>query len=202
MNPNYQAIQFLTSAATLTETPEDKGIEIAFVGRSNAGKSSAINVLCRNKNLARTSKTPGRTQLLNFFSLDEQRRLVDLPGYGFAKVANHIKHQWQGVLAQYLEERDCLRGIVMMMDARHPFKNYDIQMLEWANHIELPVHILLTKSDKLKRNAMSSALLKTKKQLPTYHNNATIQLFSALKKTGIEEAHTVLNTWFTIPDEN
>ncbi len=202
MNPCYQQVQFLTSAARLSQAPKDEGIEVAFVGRSNAGKSSAINVLCRNKNLARTSKTPGRTQLLNFFSLNEQARLVDLPGYGFAKVANQVKQQWQGVLAQYLEERECLVGIMMMMDIRHPFKNYDIQMLEWANHIGLPVHILLTKADKLKKNAARNTLFKAKPQLSQYHNNASIQLFSALKKNGIDEAHLILDHWFFSTEKN
>ncbi len=198
MNPLYYQSRFLTSAANMSQLPPEGGLEIAFAGRSNAGKSSAINTLCQQKTLARTSKTPGRTQLINLFEVTEQRFLVDLPGYGFAKVAKSIKQQWQGVLAQYLEERESLIGIFMMMDSRHPFKNYDIQMLEWANHIGLPVHILLTKSDKLKKNAANNQLFKTKKELVDYHSNASIQLFSSLKKTGIDEAHSVLDQWLKI----
>ncbi len=196
MNPLYRQAEFLTSAAKLTQTPADEGYEVAFAGRSNAGKSSAINTLCDQKSLARTSKTPGRTQLLNFFALDEQRRIVDLPGYGYAKVAEGIKRDWQGALADYLEQRECLRGLMLMMDIRHPLKDYDRQMLDWANHISLSVHVLLTKSDKLKRGPASSTVLKVRAELHKLDPAFTVQAFSALKRTGVDQAHAKLDEWF------
>jgi len=198
MNQLYRQTAFLTSAAKLNQSPEDSGYEIAFAGRSNAGKSSAINCICDQKSLARTSKTPGRTQLLNFFEIDEHRRIVDLPGYGFAKVAESIKRQWQGTLAHYLEERDCLQGVFLMMDCRHPLKDIDRQMLEWAVGIDLPVHCLLTKSDKLKKGPAKAMLLEVRKHLKELGPNYTAQLFSSLKKTGVSEAHQKLDEWFDI----
>jgi len=198
MNKLYRQAAFLTSAAKLSQSPTDEGYEIAFAGRSNAGKSSAINCICDQKSLARTSKTPGRTQLLNFFSLDDERRIVDLPGYGFAKVSENIKRQWQGTLARYLEERQCLRGLFLMMDSRHPLKENDLQMLEWSSGIDLPVHILLTKSDKLKKGPASSSLLSVRKQIKTINTEFSAQLFSSLKKTGISEAHKKLDHWFEL----
>ena len=194
----YRRASFLVSAAKLSQTPPDAGFEVAFAGRSNAGKSSAINVLCDQKSLARTSKTPGRTQLLNFFALDDERRLVDLPGYGYAKVSVNIKQDWQGSLAQYLEQRQCLRGLMLMMDIRHPLKPYDIQMLDWARHIQLPVHVLLTKADKLKRGPATNNLLKVRKQLSEMGADFSVQLFSSLKRQGVAEAHQVLNSWFNL----
>jgi GTP-binding protein len=196
MNQRYRQAVFLTSAAKLKQSPPDQGFEIAFAGRSNAGKSSAINAICDQKALARTSKTPGRTQLLNFFSLDDDRRIVDLPGYGFAKVAENIKKQWQGTLADYLEHRQCLQGIFLMMDCRHPLKDNDRQMLEWAGHIGLPVHILLTKADKLKKGPAKSTLLDVRKSIVQISPDFSAQLFSSLKKTGLEEAHARLDQWF------
>jgi GTP-binding protein len=191
----YRRARFLTSAARLDQCPPDRGYEVAFAGRSNAGKSSAINTLCDQTGLARTSKTPGRTQLLNFFELDEQRRLVDLPGYGYAKVSIGIKQDWQGSLAHYLEQRQCLRGLILMMDVRHPLKDYDQQMLDWAAHIGLPVHVLLTKADKLKKGPASASLLKVRKHLETLDAGHTVQLFSSLKKTGLAQAFAVLDRW-------
>lgn len=197
MNPFYHQARFLTSAAKLSQAPEDTGMEIAFAGRSNAGKSSALNTLCGQKNLARTSKTPGRTQLLNFFSLDDDHRLVDLPGYGYAKVAERIKRQWQAELATYLESRRSLRGIVLLMDVRHPLKEFDLQMLEWSSGIDLPTHILLTKADKLKYGAASASLLQLRKALKSFRSDLiTAQLFSSLKRQGIDEAHSVLDRLF------
>ena len=196
MNTRYRQAAFITSAAKLSQSPPDEGHEIAFAGRSNAGKSSAINALCDQKALARTSRTPGRTQLLNFFAVDEQHRLVDLPGYGYAAVAESIKQTWQGALADYLENRQCLRGLVLVMDARHPLKDYDLQMLEWANHIGLPVHVLLTKVDKLNRQASSSALERVEGALREYSIDFSAQLFSSLKRWGIDEAHARLDQWF------
>lgn len=200
MNPYYHRAHFLTSAAKLSQSPADEGIEVAFAGRSNAGKSSALNTLCNQKSLARTSKTPGRTQLLNFFELDEQRRLVDLPGYGFAKVAEQVKRQWQNALADYIEHRECLRGMILLMDIRHPMKDFDLQMLEWNIHYGLPTHILLTKADKLKRGAASSTLLQVRKTFQD-HPEITVQLFSSLKKQGVDEAHRVLNSWFDLTQD-
>jgi len=200
MNPRYRQAAFLTSAAKLTQTPADEGFEVAFAGRSNAGKSSAINTLCDQKSLARTSKTPGRTQLLNFFAIDEQRRIVDLPGYGYAKVAEGIKREWQGALAAYLEKRQCLRGLMLMMDIRHPLKDYDLQMLEWADHIDLPVHVLLTKSDKLKRGPGQSTVLQVRRTLHGINGNFSVQAFSSLKRSGIDEAHAVLDRWYAFED--
>ncbi len=196
MNPYYHQARFLVSASRLDQCPPDSGVEVAFAGRSNAGKSSAINVLCQQKSLARTSKTPGRTQLINFFRLDDGRRLVDLPGYGYAKVAESVKREWQGALADYLERRRALCGIVLMMDARHPLKPFDRQMLEWARHIELPVHILLTKADKLKRGAAARALQQVRSEIGQYGPEVGAQLFSALKRQGIDQAHARLDAWF------
>ena len=196
MNKLYRQAAFITSAAKLNQSPPDEGHEIAFAGRSNAGKSSAINALCDQKALARTSRTPGRTQLLNFFSIDEQHRLVDLPGYGYAAVSENIKQTWQGALADYLEKRKCLRGLVLMMDARHPLKDYDIQMLEWANHIGLPVHVLLTKVDKLNRKQSGVALEEVESALAEFSIDFSAQLFSSLKRWGIDEAHAKLDQWF------
>jgi len=199
MNPYYHRAQFLKSAARLSQAPDDIGIEVAFAGRSNAGKSSALNTLCNQKSLARISKTPGRTQLLNFFELGDARRLVDLPGYGYAKVAEKIKREWQGALADYIEHRECLRGLILLMDVRHPLKDFDLQMLEWNIHSGLPTHILLTKADKLKRGAASTALLQVRKAFED-RPEITVQLFSSLKHQGIDTAHQVLDIWFNLDD--
>ena len=198
MNSNYFQASFITSAAKLSQSPEDTGYEIAFAGRSNAGKSSAINTLCQQTALARTSRTPGRTQLLNFFRVDDQRRLVDLPGYGYAAVAQDIKADWQGALADYLEKRECLRGVILMMDSRHPLKDYDIQMLEWANHIEIPVHVLLTKVDKLNRKEQAISLERVDAALKEFSLEFSVQLFSSLKRWGVDEAHEKLDQWFEL----
>jgi len=198
VNSNYFQASFITSAAKLSQSPEDTGYEIAFAGRSNAGKSSAINTLCQQTALARTSRTPGRTQLLNFFRIDDQRRLVDLPGYGYAAVAQDIKADWQGALADYLEKRECLRGVILMMDSRHPLKDYDIQMLEWANHIEIPVHVLLTKVDKLNRKEQAISLERVDAALKEFSLDFSVQLFSSLKRWGVDEAHEKLDQWFEL----
>lgn len=198
MNSTYFQASFVTSAAKLSQSPEDTGYEIAFAGRSNAGKSSAINTLCQQTALARTSRTPGRTQLLNFFRIDDQRRLVDLPGYGYAAVAQDIKADWQGALADYLEKRECLRGVILMMDSRHPLKDYDIQMLEWANHIEIPVHVLLTKVDKLNRKEQAISLERVDAALKEFSLEFSVQLFSSLKRWGVDEAHEKLDQWFEL----
>jgi GTP-binding protein len=198
MNPIYHQAKFLVSAAKLSQCPTDTGMEVAFAGRSNAGKSSALNALCQQKSLARTSKTPGRTQLLNFFSIDEKRHLVDLPGYGFAKVSEQVKQQWQQAMADYLENRQSLRGVILLADVRHPMKEFDRQMLEWSDHIGLPVHILLTKADKLKRGAAAKSLQQVRNEISQYGDRTSVQLFSSLKRQGIDEAHRVLDEWLEL----
>lgn len=196
LNNPYTQATFLKSAAKVQQLPAEDGYEVAFAGRSNAGKSSALNCLTGNKHLARTSKTPGRTQLLNVFIVkDEQHRLVDLPGYGYAKVAMQTKIDWQKNLAHYLEVRESLKGLVLLMDIRHPLKELDKTLLHWAVTQNLPVHILLTKVDKLSRNQIQLALQTVStycKALP----NVSWQPFSSLKKQGIETLVAVLNAWF------
>ena len=183
--------KFLLSAPTFKLCPEDTGFEVAF-----AGKSSAINTITHQKQLARSSKTPGRTQMINFFMVgDEQARIVDLPGYGYAAVPESMKIKWQKELEDYLVSRQSLAGLVLMTDIRHPLKYFDEQMLHWAKDGKLPVHVLLTKSDKLKRGAQKSALLATKKQLEVLDLPFSIQLFSALKKEGMDELALVLGDW-------
>lgn len=194
VNP-FRLASFLTSANKISQLPPDEGLEVAFAGRSNAGKSSALNALTDQRSLARTSKTPGRTQLINFFTIDEQRRLVDLPGYGYAKVPEAIKRHWQQVLAEYLQVRTCLRGLVLLMDIRHPLKEFDRQMLDWCASREMPVHILLTKADKLNRGPAGSALQQVRKVLKTEYPQATVQLFSSLDKQGLELAQEQLARW-------
>jgi len=196
MSNPYRQAHYTISATQLSELPEDGGIEVAFAGRSNAGKSSAINTITEQKSLARISKTPGRTQMINFFDIDDEHSLVDLPGYGYAKVPEKMKVRWQQTLGKYLETRKALRGLVLMMDVRHPLKNFDIQMIQWANHVELPVHVLLTKSDKLKSGAAKTALLQVQKELKQQNLTATIQLFSSHNQQGKSEAITQLNLWF------
>lgn len=198
-SPDYRRAHFLTSASKLSQCPEDSGWEVAFAGRSNAGKSSAINSLTENAKLARTSRTPGRTQLINFFSLSEQQRLVDLPGYGFAKVPLAVKREWTRQLENYLQKRQSLRGLVLLMDVRHPLQPFDQQMLSWAITGAMPVHILLTKADKLKNGPARSTLLQVQKELGQYGDLVSVQLFSALKHSGHKELITVLNTWLTEP---
>ena len=192
---NYHRATFQTSAPTLRECPPDVGAEVAFAGRSNAGKSSAINALTGNRKLARTSKTPGRTQLLNFFALDDRHRLVDLPGYGFAKVPLAVKQQWQRHLDAYLEQRLSLRGLVLLMDIRHPLQPFDNTLLEWARRGRMPVHVLLTKADKLNRGAAKSTLLQVRKQLQGQMENVSVQLFSSLDLQGLDELQAQLNGW-------
>ncbi len=194
---NYQTARFLISAPTLAQCPADSGAEVAFAGRSNAGKSSAINSLTRQKALARTSKTPGRTQLINHFSIgnDAERRLVDLPGYGYAKVPEKVKLEWQRHLSDYLQRRASLRGLVLVMDVRHPLTEFDQTMLGWADAQEMPVHILLTKADKLKRGAAASALQQVRSRLREWEDLVSIQLFSALKGQGIDTLEQRLDAW-------
>lgn len=194
---HYNSARFNTSAAKLHQCPPDTGAEVAFAGRSNAGKSSAINTLTNNQKLARTSKTPGRTQLINFFDLNiEGTRIVDLPGYGFAKVPLEMKLHWQKHLDDYLQKRECLRGVVLVMDIRHPMKEFDQMMIQWCKNTGMPLHVLLTKSDKLKKGPAQSALLKLKKELKgELGDNVSLQTFSALKKQGVEQLQLRLDSW-------
>ena len=198
--PNYRRATYLTSAAKLSQCPPDEGWEVAFAGRSNAGKSSAINSLTGNSKLAKTSRTPGRTQLINFFELSAQQRLVDLPGYGYAKVPLAIKREWTKQLENYLQQRRCLRGLILLMDVRHPLQAFDRQMLDWALAATMPVHILLTKADKLKKGPATSALLKLRAELEPHGRLVSAQLFSALKHSGHEQLLAVLDNWLTAVD--
>lgn len=195
---NFRQAQFFTSAPKLKDCPPDQGFEVAFAGRSNAGKSSAINTLTENKSLARTSKTPGRTQLINFFNLNEQQRLVDLPGYGFAKVPIEVKLKWQRHLEDYLRQRQSLQGLVLLMDCRHPLQEFDRMMLSWAESSNMPVHILLTKADKLKSGAAKNTFLKVRRELEPLADLVSIQLFSSLKRTGLPELRQVLSDWLAL----
>ena len=196
-NPFHTA-EFLTSAARVSQAPADIGHEAAFAGRSNAGKSSALNVITNHKGLARTSKTPGRTQLIKFFTITPNARLVDLPGYGYAKVPAEVKAQWERHLNAYLEQRQSLAGLILLMDVRHPLTDYDQKMLGWCQASDLQVHILLTKADKLKRGAAQNALLSVRRALGPIHANATVQLFSALDGTGLDEARAQLAAWLEL----
>jgi GTP-binding protein len=196
----YRGAQFETSAAKLTQLPADEGFEVAFAGRSNAGKSSAINKICSQKSLARTSKTPGRTQLINLFTLDDRRRLVDLPGYGYAKVSEDIKRRWQQTMEQYLATRQSLKGLILLMDVRHPLKDVDQQLLSWSWNVGMPTHVLLTKVDKLNRGPAQNTLLKVQKEISENDPEGltSIQLFSSPKGTGLEDVYVVLNEWFQL----
>lgn len=196
MTNHYQKAYFLLSVADGKQLPPDEGIEVAMVGRSNAGKSSVLNRITNSKALARVSKTPGRTQLVNLFEIDAERRLADLPGYGFAKVPLAAKLKWQKTVDAYISERQCLVGLVLVMDIRHPLKDLDLQLLEYCDARGLPVHILLNKADKLSKGAAASTLLAVKAALTDYRNSVTFQVFSALKGTGIKELHTLLDTWY------
>ncbi|WP_150046175.1 MULTISPECIES: ribosome biogenesis GTP-binding protein YihA/YsxC [Methylomonas] len=198
MNPLYYQARFVCSAPKLESAPADQGMEIAFAGRSNAGKSSAINTIVRQNALARVSKTPGRTQLLNFFEVDEQRRLVDLPGYGYAKVPEAVKRDWLKMMERYLQQRQALCGIVLVMDIRHPLTEFDWQMVRWCEHSRLPLHILLTKADKLNYGAAKNALLAVQNDLGQAQVEISLQLFSALAKTGVDDAHQILDEWFKL----
>lgn len=200
---NYTTARFLTSAPTLAQCPEDSGTEVAFAGRSNAGKSSAINALTHQKALARTSRTPGRTQLINYFGLmnGTSQRLVDLPGYGYAKVPEAVKLEWQHHLAGYLRGRHTLRGLVLLMDVRHPLTEFDQMMLGFADEREMPVHILLTKADKLKKGPANASLQKVRSQLREWEDLVSVQLFSALKKDGITTLSQRLDQWLALPKD-
>lgn len=201
---NFNKATYLKSAPSIRECPPEEGVEVAFAGRSNAGKSSAINTLANNGKLARTSKTPGRTQLINFFTLSDTQRIVDLPGYGYAKVSRDMKEQWQLYLSEYLQNRQCLQGLVLLMDIRHPLQDFDTTMLNWAGKGRMPVHILLTKADKLSRGQAGSVLLEVRKEMEKsgLSDLVTVQCFSSLKNTGIDTLKEKLQGWLApVSDE-
>ena len=196
-NPFRQA-QFLTSANRVSQLPADAGAEVAFAGRSNAGKSSALNAICDQHGLARTSKTPGRTQLLNVFSIgDETRRLIDLPGYGYAKVPEAMRLHWRGVMDTYLRTRVSLRGLVLVMDSRHPLREFDCDMLAFGAASGRPCHCLLTKADKLTHSERLRTLAGVRKMLADEFPHGTAQLFSSTAKTGLIEARGLITSWLT-----
>ncbi len=182
--------KFVLSANAVEQFLPDTGTEVAVAGRSNAGKSSAINVIVNRRQFARTSKTPGRTQLVNFFELRHGQRLVDLPGYGFAKVAESVRQHWGRLLSDYFQQRKSLSGLILVVDVRRQLGDFDRQMLSFASSMEVPVHVLLTKADKLKRGKAATALLEVNKELG---DSASVQLFSALRRHGVEEATAMLD---------
>lgn len=190
---------FFTTVAHVADLPVDSVAEVAFAGRSNAGKSSAINTIALHKRLAFVSKTPGRTQHLNFFKVGDQRFLVDLPGYGFAKAPLDQQRGWQSLIGGYLASRPPLRGLVLIMDARHPFTDLDIQLLEWFRVSGKPVHILLSKSDKLNRSECSLTLMKARALLAEMGVDGSAQLFSSPKRVGVDEAEAVIRQWLDLP---
>ncbi len=201
LDPNLKLLRtayFLQSAASLEQCPPDIGFEVAFVGRSNAGKSSVLNRVTDNKSLARTSKTPGRTQLLNFFSLDDSRRLVDLPGYGFAKVAAKTQRGWEAEMARYLDQRKSLKGLVLVMDVRHPLQDMDRNFIAWSCQSGVPVRALLNKADKLGRGQAKDQLFKVVRELGDQTDMVEVQLFSALKGSGVEELAACLAGWLDL----
>jgi GTP-binding protein len=187
---------FLTTVNHLRDLPVHGGKEVAFAGRSNAGKSSAINTLANHTRLAFTSKTPGRTQHLNYFDLGESRYLVDLPGYGYAKVPPEVQAHWEHLLSEYLQTREALCGLVVIMDARHPLTDLDLRMLDWFALTGKPVHVLLTKADKLSRQQATQTLNRVKLHLAEHFPHCSVQLFSSLKKSGMDEAEAVITGWF------
>ncbi len=198
----YTNTHFVKSAAKLSQCPMEILREVAFAGRSNAGKSSALNRLTGHKKLARTSKTPGRTQLINYFQIGElPLALVDLPGYGFAKVPLAVKNEWQRELDNYLQNRDALIGLVLLMDIRHPLKEFDNAMIQWAKRAEMPLHILLTKADKLKRGPAQSALLQVRKAVSSLGKLVSVQTYSSLNGEGTGELQKRLNSWL-LPAED
>ena len=195
MSLDLRHTDFITSANKLSQLPPDEGSEVAFAGRSNSGKSSAINAICQRRGLARTSKTPGRTQLINFFAVAAGQRLVDLPGYGYAKVPTQTRQHWGQLIRDYLSRRQSLRGLILIMDCRHPLNAMDQQLLAWCGEHDLAVHILLSKADKLSRGAGHNVLQQTEKQLSQMHLPASVQLFSATKANGIDIARVQLIEW-------
>lgn len=191
----FRRAQHQCTVHSLNEAPDDRGYEIAFAGRSNAGKSSVINTLTSIARLARTSKTPGRTRQIIFFELDEDRRLVDLPGYGYARTSKQLQEHWAKVLPTYFKTRRSLKGVVLVMDIRHPLKPLDQRMLDWCDHANLPVHTVLTKADKLSRGKADSVALNVRSQLSFLQSDISVQSFSSTKRLGKTELCATLNRW-------
>ncbi|MBN3263669.1 ribosome biogenesis GTP-binding protein YihA/YsxC [Pectobacterium brasiliense] len=194
---NYHMTRFIISAPDIRHLATDSGIEVAFAGRSNAGKSSALNTLTNQKNLARTSKTPGRTQLINLFQVVDGVRLVDLPGYGYAEVPEQMKIKWQRALGEYLQKRNSLKGLVVLMDIRHPLKDLDQQMIQWAVDVQLPVLVLLTKADKLASGARKTQLNMVREAVLPFMGDIQVEAFSSLKKLGVDKLRQKLDNWFS-----
>ena len=199
---NYHMTHFVLSAPDIRHLPSDAGIEVAFAGRSNAGKSSALNTLTQQKSLARISKTPGRTQLINLFEVEPGIRLVDLPGYGYAQVPEEMKRKWQRSLGEYLQMRNSLKGLVVLMDIRHPLKDLDQQMIQWAVDVGTPVMLLLTKADKLASGARQAQIKMVREAVKEFMGDIQVEAFSSPKKMGVDKLSDKLNTWFNeIPPE-
>lgn len=193
---SFRNTRFVTSSPDIKRLPSDTQAEIAFIGRSNSGKSSSLNAICDQKNLAKTSRTPGRTQLINLFKVQDGRYLVDLPGYGFAAVPEAMKRQWQHNMTDYLRQRKELTGLVLTMDIRTPLRDHDRMIIDWTIEAQIPLLILLTKADKLGTNARREAVGEVKHALSEFDGTFTIVSFSSLKKIGIDEARSVLKSWF------
>ena len=198
---DYRQARFVTSVAAVRGLPSDHGREVAFAGRSNAGKSSAINALAGRRRLAHTSRTPGRTRLINIFELDDERRLVDLPGYGYAKVSRSMSREWGSLVGGYLELRESLVGVVVLMDIRHPFTELDEQLLDWCHAAKLPVLAVLTKADKLSRARRAAALTEVRGLLSRYGDRACAMVFSATKQIGRRELEERLDAWLDADSE-
>lgn len=198
MDALYRRAVYQSRAYHLADLPADEGYEVAFVGRCNAGKSSAINALTSIGKLAHISKTPGRTRQITFFGLDEQRRIADLPGYGFARVSRSLKEHWDQLLPSYLETRRSLRGLVLVMDIRHPLKPHDMRILGWCKRASMPVHILLTKADKLSRGAASATLERVRTSVAEPSREISVQRFSAPRRDGSDELQIALNRWLNV----
>ncbi|MGB8302252.1 MAG: ribosome biogenesis GTP-binding protein YihA/YsxC [Azonexus sp.] len=201
--PLFQQATFLTTVAHLRDLPQDAVREVAFAGRSNAGKSSAINTLAGRVRLAYVSKTPGRTQHLNYFTLPEGRYFVDLPGYGYAKAPAEIRAQWEGLIGPYLSKREQLAGLVVIMDIRRPLTDLDLRLIDWFRPTGRPIHILLSKADKVSRQEQTKILRSVKAELATWGGAElySVQLFSSLKKMGVEEAESVLAGWLGLENK-
>ena len=195
---DFRRTTFVTSAPDISKLPNDVGAEIAIIGRSNSGKSSSINAICDQKTLAKTSRTPGRTRLINLFKVNEGNYLVDLPGYGYAQVPEQMKRQWQKAMTDYLQQRKCLCGLVVTMDIRTPLRDHDRMIIDWSIAANLPCLILLTKADKFGVNKRKEMVGEVKTQLSEFGGNFTIIAFSALRKIGIDETRNVLKNWFTL----
>ena len=198
--PLFRKAAFFATVASLRDLPLEAVAEVAFAGRSNAGKSSAINTLADHTRLAFVSKTPGRTQHLNYFKLADGKFLVDLPGYGYAKAPDEVRGAWEGLIGPYLEGRTPLKGVVVIMDARHPLTDLDVELIEWLAPTGKPLHLMLTKADKLTRQQQADTLAEVKEAIAALGDQCSVQLFSSLKKTGIEKAEAVIGKWLDMDE--